>query len=98
MRDPGGDLLSTLGELGISLVAYSPLGRGFLGTRFRNIDDLAPNDWRRTNPRFQGEQFQRNLAIADRIAEIAREKRVTPAQLALAWLLAQREDIVPPRH
>src|SRR6185437_16056151 len=94
-RDPEGDLLSTLGELGISLVAYSPLGRGFLSSRFRSIDDLAPNDWRRTNPRFQGEQFQRNLAIADRIAEMAREKGVTSAQLAIAWVLAQREDIIP---
>jgi aryl-alcohol dehydrogenase-like predicted oxidoreductase len=94
-RDPEGDLLPTLGELGISLVAYSPLGRGFLGARFRSIDDLAPNDWRRTNPRFQGEQFERNLAIADRIAELARKKGVTPAQLALAWVLAQREDIIP---
>jgi aryl-alcohol dehydrogenase-like predicted oxidoreductase len=94
-RDPEGDLLSTLGELGISLVAYSPLGRGFLGARFRSVDDLAVHDWRRTNPRFQGEQFQRNLAIADRIANIAREKGVTPAQLALAWVLAQREDIIP---
>ncbi len=62
---------------------------------FRSIDDLAPNDWRRTNPRFQGEQFQRNLTIADRIAELAREKGVTPAQLALGWVLAQREDIIP---
>lgn len=94
-RDPEGDLLPTLSELGIALVAYSPLGRGFLGARFRSIDDLAPNDWRRTNPRFQGEQFQRNLAIADRIAELAREKGVSPAQLALAWVLAQREDIIP---
>jgi aryl-alcohol dehydrogenase-like predicted oxidoreductase len=94
-RDPEGDLLSTLSELGISLVAYSPLGRGFLGARFGSIDDLAPNDWRRTNPRFQGEQFQRNLAIADRIAQMARLKGVTPAQLALAWVLAQREDIIP---
>jgi aryl-alcohol dehydrogenase-like predicted oxidoreductase len=88
-------LLPTVSELGISLVAYSPLGRGFLGARFRSIDDLAPNDWRRTNPRFQGEQFERNLAIADRIAELAREKGVTPAQFALAWVLAQREEIVP---
>ena len=94
-RDPEGDLLPTLGELGISLVAYSPLGSDFLGARFRSLDDLAPNDWRRTNPRFQGEQFQRNLAIADRIAELARDKGVTPAQLALAWVLAQREDIIP---
>jgi aryl-alcohol dehydrogenase-like predicted oxidoreductase len=94
-RDPEDDLLPTLRELGTTLVAYSPLGRGFLGARFRTIDELAPDDWRRGNPRFQGEQFQRNLAIADAIAEIARAKGVTPAQLALAWVLAQGEDIVP---
>lgn len=94
-REPEDDLLPTLRELGISLVAYSPLGRGFLGARFRTIEELAPNDWRRNNPRFQGEQFQRNLAIADTIGEIAREKRVTPAQLALAWVLAQGEDVIP---
>jgi aryl-alcohol dehydrogenase-like predicted oxidoreductase len=94
-REPEDDLLPTLRELGTSLVAYSPLGRGFLGARFRSIDELAPNDWRRSNPRFQGEQFQRNLAIADAIAEIGREKGVTPAQLALAWVLAQGQDIVP---
>ncbi|HEY3839472.1 MAG TPA: aldo/keto reductase [Bryobacteraceae bacterium] len=94
-RDPEDDLLPTLRDLGTSLVAYSPLGRGFLGARFRSIDELAPNDWRRGNPRFQGEQFQRNLAIAGTIGEIAREKGVTPAQLALAWVLAQGDDIVP---
>ncbi|HEY7307626.1 MAG TPA: aldo/keto reductase [Bryobacteraceae bacterium] len=94
-RDPEDELLPVLRELGTSLVAYSPLGRGFLGARFRSIDELAPNDWRRGNPRFQGEQFQRNLAIADTIAEIAREKGVTPAQLALAWVLTQGEEIVP---
>lgn len=94
-RDPENDLLPTLRELGISLVAYSPLGRGFLGARFRSPDELAPNDWRRGNPRFQGEQFRSNLAIADAIGAIAREKGVTPAQLALAWVLAQSEDIVP---
>jgi aryl-alcohol dehydrogenase-like predicted oxidoreductase len=94
-RDPESGLLPTLNELGIALVAYSPLGRGFLGARFRSIDDLASNDWRRTNPRFQGEQFRRNLAIADRIAEVAREKGVTSAQLALAWVLAQGDDIIP---
>jgi len=94
-RDPEDELLPTLRELGTSLVAYSPLGRGFLGARFRSIDELAPNDWRRGNPRFQGQQFQRNLGIADTIAEIAREKGVTPAQLALAWVLAQGENIVP---
>ena len=89
------ELLPTLRELGISLVAYSPLGRGFLGARFRSLDELAPNDWRRNNSRFQGEQFQHNLAVADIIAEIAREKGATPAQLALAWVLAQGEDVVP---
>jgi len=94
-RDPEDELLPTLRELGTSLVAYSPLGRGFLGARFRSIDELAPNDWRRGNPRFQGEQFQRNLAVADTIAEIARENRVTPAQLALAWVLAQGEEMIP---
>ena len=94
-RDPEDDLLPTLRELGTTLVAYSPLGRGFLGARFRSIDELAPDDWRRGNPRFQGEQFQRNLAIAGAVAEIARAKGVTPAQLALAWVLAQGQDIVP---
>ena len=94
-RDPEDELLPTLRELGTSLVAYSPLGRGFLSARFRSIDELAPNDWRRGNPRFQGEEFQRNLAIADIIGEIAREKGVTPAQLALAWVLAQGEQIIP---
>jgi aryl-alcohol dehydrogenase-like predicted oxidoreductase len=94
-RDAEDELLPTLRELGTSLVAYSPLGRGFLGARFRSIDELAPNDWRRGNPRFQGEQFQRNLVIADIISGVAREKGVTPAQLALAWVLAQGENIVP---
>jgi aryl-alcohol dehydrogenase-like predicted oxidoreductase len=94
-RDAEDELLPTLREPGTSLVAYSPLGRGFLGARFRSIDELAPNDWRRGNPRFQGEQFQRNLVIADIISGIACEKGVTPAQLALAWVLAQGENIVP---
>jgi len=94
-RDAEDELLPALRELGTSLVAYSPLGRGFLGARFRSIDELAPNDWRRGNPRFQGEQFQRNLVIADIISGVAREKGVTPAQLALAWVLARGEDIVP---
>jgi aryl-alcohol dehydrogenase-like predicted oxidoreductase len=94
-RDPEDELLPALGELGTSLVAYSPLGRGFLGLRFRSVEEMAPGDWRRSNPRFQGEQFQRNLAIADTISDIAREKGVTPAQLALAWVLAQGEKIVP---
>jgi aryl-alcohol dehydrogenase-like predicted oxidoreductase len=94
-REPEDDLLPVLRELGIALVAYSPLGRGFLGGRFRSVNDLAPGDWRRGNPRFQGEQFARNLAIADRLREVAEEKRCTPAQLALAWLLRRQKDVVP---
>jgi aryl-alcohol dehydrogenase-like predicted oxidoreductase len=94
-RDPEEELLPVLRELGIALVAYSPLGRGFLGGRFRSVDDLAPGDWRRGNPRFQGEQFARNLAIADRLQEIAEEKNCTAAQLALAWLLRRHPDVIP---
>jgi len=81
-REPEEGLLETLQELGIALVAYSPLGRGFLGGRFRSIDDLAPGDWRRGNPRFQGERFRMNLAIVERLRELAKEKKCTPAQLA----------------
>ena len=88
-------LLPVLRELGIALVAYSPLDRGFLGGRFRSVDDLAPGDWRRSNPRFQGEQFATNLAIADRLREVAGEKGCTPAQLALAWLLHRSEGVIP---
>ena len=94
-REPEDALLPLFRELGIALVAYSPLGRGFLGGRFRTVDDLAPSDWRRGVPRFQGEQFARNLAIADRLSEVAREKGCTPAQLALAWLLASHENVIP---
>jgi aryl-alcohol dehydrogenase-like predicted oxidoreductase len=94
-REPEDALLPVLDELGIALVAYSPLGRGFLGGRFRSVDDLAPDDWRRGNPRFQGEQFSRNLSIADRLQELAEEKDRTPAQLALAWLLRRHEDVIP---
>jgi len=93
-RDPEEGILPTLHELGITLVAYSPLGRGFLGGRFRTMDDLAPGDWRRTNPRFQGENFTRNVALADRLREMAAARGCTPAQLALAWLLTQ-ENVVP---
>jgi aryl-alcohol dehydrogenase-like predicted oxidoreductase len=93
-RDPEESVLPTLGELGIALVAYSPLGRGFLGGRFRTMDDLAPDDWRRTNPRFQGENFTRNVALADRLREMAAEKGCAPAQLALAWLLT-RDQVIP---
>ena len=95
VREPEEELLPTLRELGIGLVAYSPLGRGFLGGRFRSLEDLAPDDWRRTNPRFQGGNFARNLAVADRVREIAREKGCTPAQLALAWVLGRGKDVVP---
>src|SRR6195256_1317496 len=94
-RDPEDALLPLLRELGIALVAYSPLGRGFLGGRFRSLDDLAPGDWRRGNPRFQVEQFSKNLSIADRLREVAEEKHCTPAQLALAWLLRRHEDVIP---
>jgi aryl-alcohol dehydrogenase-like predicted oxidoreductase len=94
-RDPEGELLATVRELGIGFVAYSPLGRGFLTGRFRSIDDLAPDDWRRNNPRFQGDNFQRNLDLVARVEELARRKHCTPAQLALAWLLSRGPDIVP---
>ncbi|MEP7118294.1 MAG: aldo/keto reductase [Acidobacteriota bacterium] len=94
-RDPEGDLLATCRELGIGFVAYSPLGRGFLTGRFTSIDDLEPNDWRRQNPRFQGDNFQKNLDVVAQVRALAREKGCTPAQLALAWLLAQGADIVP---
>jgi aryl-alcohol dehydrogenase-like predicted oxidoreductase len=94
-REPEEQILPTLRELGIALVAYSPLGRGFLAGRFRQIDDLASDDWRRGAPRFQGENFARNLALADHLQALAVHKGCTPAQLALAWLLAQGPDIVP---
>ena len=88
------EILSTIRDLGISFVAYSPLGRGFLTGRFKNFEDLPEDDWRRTNPRFAGENFEKNLVLVERITEIARDKGVAPAQLALAWVLAQGEDIV----
>ncbi len=94
-RDPEGELLDTCRELGIGFVAYSPLGRGFLTGRFRSPDDLAPDDWRRNNPRFQGDNFQRNLDLAAKVTEIASTNGCTPAQLALAWLHAQGDDIIP---
>jgi aryl-alcohol dehydrogenase-like predicted oxidoreductase len=93
-RDPEDELLPVLEELGIALVAYSPLGRGFLGGRFRKLDDLAPDDWRRNNPRFQGENFSKNLALVDHLKELAEERDCTPAQLALAWLLS-RGNVIP---
>ena len=94
-RDPEGEVMDTLRELGTGLVAYSPLGRGFLTGRVKRVEDLAPGDWRRTSPRFQGENFARNLQLVARIEEIARRKQCTPGQLALAWVLAQGEHIVP---
>ena len=94
-RDPEDEILPTVQELGVGFVAYSPLGRGFLASRFKSIDDLAPDDWRRSSPRFQGENFGKNLALVDRVNELARSKGCTPSQLALAWLLARSKDIVP---
>src|SRR5947199_1399263 len=94
-RDPEDEILPTCRELGIGFVAYSPLGRGFLSGQLRRYSDLAPDDWRRSNPRFQGENFAKNLALVARIADLARAKRCAPSQLALAWVLAQGRDIVP---
>jgi aryl-alcohol dehydrogenase-like predicted oxidoreductase len=94
-RDPEDEVLGTLRELGIGLVAYSPLGRGFLTGQIRSMADLPDDDWRRTNPRFQEEALQENLALADRVTEIAERRAITPAQLALAWVMAQGADIVP---
>ncbi|OKH33396.1 aldo/keto reductase [Calothrix sp. HK-06] len=94
-REPENDVLRVCRELGTTLVAYSPLGRGFLTGAFEKPEDLAPNDFRRHAPRFTGENFQHNFQLVEKIKQIATEKNCTPAQLALAWLLAQGEDIVP---
>jgi aryl-alcohol dehydrogenase-like predicted oxidoreductase len=94
-RDPEHEILPLCRELGIGFVAYSPLGRGFLSGQIRRFEDLAPDDWRRSNPRFQGENFTKNLELVARIEQLARAKRCTPSQLALAWVLAQGKDIVP---
>jgi aryl-alcohol dehydrogenase-like predicted oxidoreductase len=94
-RDPEDDVVPLCRELGIGFVAYSPLGRGFLTGRFRTFEDLPEDDYRRNSPRFQGDNFQKNLDLVERVEEIARRKKITPAQLALAWLLAQGDDIVP---
>ena len=94
-RDPEDGVLQICSELGIGFVPYSPLGRGFLTGRYRSIDDLDSKDFRRNSPRFQGENFAKNLGLVDKVREIAREKNCTPAQLALAWLLAQGPSIVP---
>src|SRR6185312_15592776 len=90
-RDPEDEVLPTCRELGIGFVAYSPLGRGFLTGRFRTLDDLPPDDYRCNSPRFQGENFQKNLDLVGRVEDIARRKKITPSQLALAWVLAQGE-------
>lgn len=94
-RDPEDDVLPTLRELGIGFVAYSPLGRGFLTGQLKSPDDFADDDYRRNSPRFQGENFTKNLELVERITAIAERKGVTPGQLALAWVLAQGDDIVP---
>jgi len=94
-RDVELEILSACRELGVGFVPYSPLGRGFLTGKIRKIDDLAADDWRRRGPRFQGENFDRNLGIAHRLEALAQKKKCKPAQLALAWVLAQGEDIVP---
>jgi aryl-alcohol dehydrogenase-like predicted oxidoreductase len=94
-RDPEDEILPTVRELGIGFVPYSPLGRGFLAGQFKKFEDLPADDFRRFMPRFQGENFQKNLDLVAKIEEIAREKRCTPPQLALAWVLAQGEDVVP---
>ena len=94
-RDPEREILATCRELGIGFVAYSPLGRGFLTGQFRKFEDLPADDYRRNSPRFQGENFQKNLDLVKRVEDIAAEKKLKPSQLALAWVLAQGDDIIP---
>ena len=94
-RDPEDEILATVRELGIGFVAYSPLGRGFLTGQIKSPDDFEPDDTRRSWPRFQGENFQKNLELVEKVKELADEKSCTPGQLALAWVLAQGDDIVP---
>ena len=94
-RDPEDGILQTCSALGISFVAYSPLGRGFLSGSFQKFEDLPEGDYRRLSPRFQGENFQQNLELVDKVKELASKKDCTPAQLALAWVLARGEDIIP---
>jgi aryl-alcohol dehydrogenase-like predicted oxidoreductase len=94
-RDPEKEILPTTRELGIGFVAYSPVGRGFLTGQLKRFEDLSPDDFRRSSPRFQGENFQKNLDLVDQVQQLAKEKGCTPSQLALAWVLAQGKDIVP---
>ena len=94
-RDPEDEILDTTRELGIAFIPYSPLGRGFLTGQFKKFEDLAADDYRRLSPRFQGDNFQKNLDLVARVEAIAREKKSTPGQLALAWLLARGEDLIP---
>jgi aryl-alcohol dehydrogenase-like predicted oxidoreductase len=94
-RDPEDGLLDALRTLGIGFVAYSPLGRGFLTGQIKRVEDLAEDDFRRQNPRFQGENFRKNLELVAKVEEIAKEHKCTPAQLTLAWVLAQGDDIAP---
>jgi aryl-alcohol dehydrogenase-like predicted oxidoreductase len=94
-RDPEQEVLATCRELGIGFVAYSPLGRGFLAGQIKKFEDLATDDYRRLSPRFQGDNFQKNLDLVEEVQEIAREKKCQPSQLALAWVLAQGDDIIP---
>jgi len=94
-RDPEAEILAACLELGIGFVAYSPLGRGFLAGQFKKFEDLAADDYRHFSPRFQGENFQKNLDLVEEVGKIAREKKCQPSQLALAWVLAQGDDIVP---
>ncbi|HSC47134.1 MAG TPA: aldo/keto reductase [Gammaproteobacteria bacterium] len=94
-RDPEDGILATVRELGVGFVAYSPLGRGFLTGRFKRLEDLPEDDWRRRSPRFQGENFQKNLEVAERVGKIASQRGIEASQVALAWLLHQGDDIVP---
>jgi aryl-alcohol dehydrogenase-like predicted oxidoreductase len=94
-REPEAEILPTVRELGIGFVAYSPLGRGFLTGQFKSFDDLPADDYRRNSPRFQGENFQKNLDLVRAVGDLARAKGCTPAQLALAWVLARGDDVVP---
>ena len=94
-RDPDEGMLQACKELGIAFVAYSPLGRGFLTGQIRSVEDFEPDDWRRFSPRFQGDNFRKNLDLVDKVVVIARQKNCTPSQLALAWVMAQGEHIFP---